>query len=52
MIKVGSLKQPASKVLVSFVFGCIFISIILLFILVKFESVSEKFSLNSSISSY
>ena len=41
-MKIGDLKQRANWFLVGFVFGCIFIIILLLFITVKAEAKAEN----------
>ena len=43
-MKVGNLKQKANWFLIGFVFGCIFIIIILLFIMQQAESKAQDLS--------
>lgn len=51
-MKVGSLKQKANWFLVGFVFGCIFIIIILLILLQKYTEVGLQLSYEQDYSAY
>ena len=44
LLETGSLKQKANWFLVGFVFGCIFIIILLLFTMVKAEAKADEYT--------
>ncbi len=50
-MKIGSFNQKANPVLVSFVFGCIFIIIVLLYLMQTGASVGDNLA-STSISGY
>ncbi|HEY4505200.1 MAG TPA: hypothetical protein VJG67_00715 [Candidatus Paceibacterota bacterium] len=47
MINIGKLQQKANSFLVIFVFGCIIITIVLLYVMQKAEATAENLSLQS-----